>query len=679
MGIFGSLLFIVTFVCAMVMLVSVPKRKEKASLIEWIVITFVMLLGLWTFFAGLLNLIGVPFNLFMLSGINVVLAGAAMFYINVKRKTQRYYLSFKDLLVMIILFVITVIISVVRFKLRFDVFAYGSEDSARHFFYVKDIIEHQKFLTGSEVFHNRYVMYIIDVIFIKVFDPIVGITNWYRAYMLADLFMFYLMGATFWCWIRKYTKSTYAYILGVAFTVFYFLGYPLTNLLYGFEYLGAGVLSLTFLLWVLQKIEHKSLRAWSWILMLFAANTMVCLAYTQFAPGIIAGELIYLFIYLKRRKKLFSMITLLTVVVDFVLPGALCVSYIASRYWKILLPMLLILLLVLVLVVLVVYGVLFFIARKNNKGIDEVIEGIATFVASQKKARVIAGVIIGIIVAFVAYKFVYQGMMVRYTQTENGMYLDGTIYREPYANFVIMFFPLVLFVIESIKNRKNESVLWILLFTVLVSAWLLSSVVKGYVGSYYFYKMHFIVWTMIMGVGYQVFASLEGEMRSLAMTYLGTVLVFLVVALYGFDSRISAVNNWVWPSNTLESFYSVYINNFSMLKRGGDVSREMQEIYYKVEEISKREDTFIPYFGEELPYLKEYYYYLTDQDLEQHPGNLNNRDYPSFSIREDLEKLDIKYIFVQKNYNGPYKEYKHDFDIMWMEYENDYGWILKLD
>ena len=135
----------------------------------------------------------------------------------------------------------------------------------------------------------------------------------------------------------------------------------------------------------------------------------------------------------------------------------------------------------------------------------------------------------------------------------------------------------------------------------------------------------------------------------------------------------------MWPSNLSASLFGVYQENIDSIQAGGNVTREMQTMYNHVREVVDEQNTFVPYFGVELRYLKEYYYYLTNQNPGWHPEHLNNADYPSFDIMEDLEKLGCKYIFVEKGYGGTYEESKPVFEWFPVRFENEYGWLLKVE
>lgn len=667
------LIFIVSALILCVLLMMVPKNVARQNGTVWLIITVITMICCWVFFAGIMNFMGIRINLYALSGINAVVSILAAVYVIRKKKTQKYYIDWKDILILCILALITLLTGKIRYGMHLDVFAYASDDSSRHFAYARNLVE-----TGR-ITQAKYVMYLIDMVFIKCMDPFIGFFNWHRAFMIADMFLWFMMGAMFWAWIRRFIEGKYSLIAGYGFTFVYFLGYPLLNLLYGFEYLGAGILMINFLLWIIQKMDFDELLDWMSIGLLMLANTSVCLSYTQFAPAVFVGEAIYFILFFKKRKKLVSLEALAVLILGMAVPGALCISYVASRYWEKFLPVILLAAVGIVLLVLVILAVLCFQAGHEKKKLSRVWRQDIEMLARRKWLKIVLGSIVTVVVIIVAYRYVFQGMIVQFATKDQGMVLDGSIYREPYSNFLILMFPMILYIVDCIKKKQNDAVLWMSLCTVVFSGWILYCVLQGSIGSYYFYKMHFLFWLFLFCCAFRKTVCAKGEERRVITIYLLSAMALFLVFLTGREQSLIEHDDWLWEDNVSGKLFGVYQQNMEMLEGGGNVNHDMQTIYNKVAEIVEREDTFVPYFGEELRYLKEYYYHLTNQDPDRHPEELNSDDYPSYDIRKDLEDLGIKYIFVQKNYNGPYEEYQSEFNVMWTEFENDYGWILKLD
>lgn len=667
------IIFVITTLILGAFIMLIPKNVARQNAVVWLVATCLTVICSWVLFAGVINLMKIKVNLNSLSVMNISLSIFSAMYIAKKKKIQKYFVDWKDILALTVLAILAVMMGFRRYGMGLDVFAYAADDSARHFNYTRELAK-----TGC-ITRERYVMCLIDMVFIKCLDPFIGFLNWYRAFLLGDIFLWFMMGAMFWTGIRRFVTGKYSLFMGYGFTLMYFFGYPLMNMLYGFEYLGAGVLMINFLLWIIQKIDFHELPEWLCVFLLMIANTAVCLSYTQFAPVAFAGEILYFVLYFKKKKRFFSVYALATLLLGFAVPGVLCVSYVAPRYLEKILPIVLLAIAVLAVLVVAVVFILWFQARNAKKKISEVWK-LSVEKLGNKKWLCRLFLCIGVIVAvYVGYRYVFQGIIVQFTTKDMEMLLEGSIYREPYANFLILLFPMILYVVDCIKKKQNDVILWMSACTVIFSGWLIYCILQGSIGSYYFYKMHFLFWLFLFVCAFKKVVSAEGEVRKILTTYLISVMALFFIFLTGGEQSLIERNNWLWEDNVSGKLFGVYGQNMEMIESGGNVNLEMQTIYNVVAEIVAREDTFIPYFGEELRYLREYYYHLTNQDPYMHPDDLNSKDYPSFDIREDLEERNILYLFVEKDYNGPYEEYKLAFDVMWEEFENDYGWILKLD
>lgn len=675
------ILFTITVLMVMVGLMMMPLNRSKNNAVVSMISYFILLIGLWVMVSSAINLCGLKINLITLSIINIVMGAASIAYTFIKGRRNEYYVAWQDVTVLLTLLVISVLIGMARFGSSIDVFAYGSDDSVRHFANAKALVN-----TG-ELTQGRNVMYIIDMIFIRCLDPIVGETGWYRAFLIADIFLLWVIGATFFAFIRRYLVTRYTYIVGIVLTLCYFLGYPVTNFLYGFEYLGAGILMITLLLWGLDRMEYQDAPSWFMVLILMISNTGVFLSYTQFAPAVLIGELVYVIVHYARKlrgvygKPFWKILgeIFAVAVLGFATPACLCVSYVAARYWSKITPLLNIIAVIFIVFITIVVIELAVRAKGINGKIIELLNSDIEIFRKSKKTKCIVFSVGALVILYLLYKYVFQGMIVQFTEGDLGMVADGSIYREPYANFIIWLFPTVLYIMYCIQKKKNEPTVYMLITTTIFSAWLLSAIMSGSIGSYYFYKMHFIMWLFIFSCVAKEIVVAKKNVRKNLGVYGIIIFAAGIISISGIEKHFIEGNDWLWPDSVANRLYGVYNKNIEMLESGGNVNRDMQTMYNKIKEIVDRDDTFIPYFGEELRYLTEYYYYLTNQNPINHTADLNNHNYPSFNIREDLEKRGIKYIFVQKDYVSPSEQYDMEYAVMWMEYENEYGWIYKLD
>lgn len=642
---FTSIWFIVTSIAALAGIMLFPRNKKKENGVLQTAACVMALLTYWVLAAGLIQILGLPVNIGNLSWSNLLIALLACFVIIKKRRVQKYYFSWKDAVVIGSIFAITILLGVVRYGVHIDVFAYSQDDSVRHFYYASSLAQ-----TGQ--LQGRYTLYLINMIFIQVLDPVIGAVNWYRAFLISELFLFLAIGVLFWVLIRTYIKDRYSWVAGIVMEYLFLFGYPLLNMLCGFEYLGSGMLVCIWLLWILYKIEQKDRENFADIILLMNANLAMCNSYTLFAPAMLLGELVYLIVLQNTRKKFYSWYTLFLFLLGFLIPGILCVWFVTPDYMKMLLPLLA--------AGLAVLGVLLWANRLK-------------FFRRHNRIRVFLWTA-GISAAcYFVFRYVLMDVVVNYLST------DGSIYREPYGNVLFWVFPVVLFVLRNIRKKHLDAGLSIMSCVLVFAVWMLYCVSTGEMGTYYFYKLHFLMWVLVYWCAFREIATAMGAEKRYLTTYLMIGLTGFCIFLTGFEKNLHEKQEYMWPSNLSAGIFGVYQENIDSIQAGGNVTRDMQTMYNHVREVVDEQDTFVPYFGVELRYLKEYYYYLSNQNPSWHPEHLNNADYPSFDIMEDLEKLGCKYIFVEKGYGGTYEEYKPVFDWFPVRFENDYGWLLKVE
>lgn len=665
-----SILFLISACAFWLSLLLMPKNKERLNAIVWLFTTFMGMLFLWIFYAGIMSLFYIKVCISSLAVCNAAGLVLVCAYCIFKKETQKYYVCLTDIVVFLGIAGLSAAFGVIRFGRHIDLFAYASDDSVRHFAWAKELA-----LTGK-ITQAKYGLHLLDMIFMQVLEPLTGQDAWYRVYMLVDIFLLMLLSMCFWILIRRYAKGKFKVISAITFTAFYMCGYPLLNMLHGFEYLGMGVLCVNFILFIIQLNDYEEIPVWMRNILLCVTMTALSVSYTQFIPAVMVGILVYYFIYYMRRWSVFSIKMLATLLSGFAVPGILCVCHIAPRFMDKLAPLIIIFAIAIAVLVFIWVIVAFITAWITHRKFKECVCDNIRFVKNNRTFRVVAAAIIIIGVLYLGYRYIFLGMIVRFTSVEGGMALDGSIYREPYSNFIILLIPLVLHIIKCAKHKENDATLWIIAGSLIFAGWLLWEIQEGKIGSYYFYKMHFMVWFLIFYEGYRYLAESTGRIRKYMAGYLALVFALFVCFII---MRTGDIGTDTFLYQASDKLFSIYDENLNMYESGGNVTVEKQQMYNEVRKIVNEKGVFVPYFGRELRYLKEYYYYLTNQNPEEHPEEINSKDYPSYNIREDLDERGIKYLFLEKGPLGTYDEYWKDFQYFYICYENDYGYLLKVE
>lgn len=660
-------LFFISTILLFVMLFIFPKRKERINAVEWSIIMLISVIGIWAFLAGCINQLGIKINLISLSVINLVITVMLAGYTIRRKKVQTFFIHWYDLVMLAVLLVLTIVIGQWRFGDQLQIFNYNSDDSVRHFYNSKLLFE------SGNLENKRYVMNLLDMIFIQCRYAFTGQVS-YQAFIAADLFVWFLMGSAFYAMFCRFSKGKFDVVVTMVMTLLYTLGYPLNNMLFGFEYLGMGLLMISYLIWIIWENEYLRLPIWMNISMLCLANTGLFLSYTQFVPAVCLGEAVYLVFYYFSGKEKKPLTFLLTALLGIGIPGILCVMYIMPDMWNKLSGPVWLGLLVLGILIAGLYVYFRRLAKKNQTTVKEQYQRALHHIFRQNKTVWL--IMVAVIVAiggFLAYRYIYIGLMLNYTVT--GLVADGSIYRDPYANLLPFIFPVVLYVLDCIRTRKNALSLWILCGVLLESVWLLRYIYLGIFGTYYFYKMHYLLWLMMMAVTLRLLIKVSGERQKMLRVYWVLVVCLAVSSMTNWESKLTQHQYYMWPDQVSNRVFGIYDYNRRLLEHGGNVNESMQEIYNKAGEMVLENQEIIPYFGDDARHLIQYYYYLTNQIPEWYRADWNRGEDPE-EILYMMEQSGIRHIFVAADYCGPASD---EFYSMPICYETEYGYIIELD
>lgn len=336
---------IIYCICTMLLLISailIKKTQKKLDIVKTITITLVLFLCYQTFISYIFTILQIPITLASLTIVNGILVIAMISKTFYKRQVQEYYFEKKDLIFIVLLLVIVIAISYLDFGFPFNI-KYITTDSSIHYISAKEFYENESLLLKVENIETANAMmpgaYSNIGILFKVFAPIIGEMNLYNVFITFDIFTFFLSGMLFFVTIKKYAKNKVTYVLSDIVSIIYLLGYPLNNMLFGYFYLGLGVLCINAIIAIIQEWgEEKPI--WQNAVSIFLLCFELFFSYYLFAPPVYGAIFIYyIFYFHKKTGKWFNksviLYTLLTLVVPtvvgflyHVLPGMLSTSQI---------------------------------------------------------------------------------------------------------------------------------------------------------------------------------------------------------------------------------------------------------------------------------------------------------------------------------------------------------------
>ena len=295
----SSLMLIICFLL-------IYKNEKKLNLLVWIILTIAIFLCYNNFIVYVLHYIKIKSSLLNLSIINLIISCLLFYFIHKKKKYQKYYFKYSELICCSIIIIIVCIIGYIRFH-NLSQISFETTDPALHYKIALKYSETNDLLDKINSIDELYTnfdnhmpgSYINCGIFIRIFKFIPS----YYVFICNELFMYAIYGLVFFATGLIMIKKEKNLILLTLTSLFYLLGYPLSNLIFGFCYLGVGVyiINLIVLLYLLFKNDLNNMKK-LFIFLLFLFNYNLFFSYYLFIPAVYLSEGIFIIYLLIKRE-----------------------------------------------------------------------------------------------------------------------------------------------------------------------------------------------------------------------------------------------------------------------------------------------------------------------------------------------------------------------------------------
>lgn len=304
-----------------------PKTDKKLSIVEGIVYSIGLLFCYNTFVVYFNYLMHIHGSFFAFSIINFFVGTILIIFIFRKRRVQKYLFLKKELFAAFLIVSILFLIGCFRFR-GFSAISYESGDSAihyRHALYFSKELSLLDDVNSKDLVYGAftYVMplsYINGGIILKLFSTFKP----YKVFLGYDIFCLILSSLLFFCTIKRLCgERKYNYVYLVVMTFIYILAYPFNSFLFGFCYLGLGIMVINLLYYTIfifdKKISDDSIfKCIIFFMILFS----VFFSYYMFVPCIYLALGIYYISLWKDKKISFKKLLFygsITLIVPFVL------------------------------------------------------------------------------------------------------------------------------------------------------------------------------------------------------------------------------------------------------------------------------------------------------------------------------------------------------------------------
>ena len=321
-----NLLYLLSIMLLIISFLILKKNNKKSNIINSIIYSICYIFPYQTvlvYISGLFNLGG---SLLYYSFINILISLLLLIPTKNKKKIQKYYFPKKEIFLYLSLILIIFIIVFIRFR-GFTILTYMSDDSSIHYRMAMHFKRELSYLTktnSKDLLSHDFAgsipaSYINGGFFLKIFN----INKPYKIFIIYDMLCLILSSILFLSTIIKLYKKDNNYLSLLLISILYSIAFPLNNLLYGFCYLGIGIMIINLIFITIKDIESNlNINKLYNLIILFILNLSLFFSYYLFVPNIYLTIGIYYLILYKDKK--ISLNTLLkygiiTLIIPFII------------------------------------------------------------------------------------------------------------------------------------------------------------------------------------------------------------------------------------------------------------------------------------------------------------------------------------------------------------------------
>lgn len=293
-----SVIFVLLFLALLMGIVLVPKIEGKINVVKASVMGIMAIFCYQALVAFAFDLVGIPVDI-RTTCISMAAAVAVLCGIILKKKkVQRLFFKVTDMIVLVVLAAVVAGVSLHMFTLHLRL-SYINTDPANHFNDAMVIVKQG--VLGKHIYFSAF----INAMFIEIFGPVLAVSKYYKAFILADIFMHVLEVWMCYVLIRTISDKKIIKIFAPVFALGYFWGYPAYSYMTGgFVYWSTGVMILMLLIYALLLLErYPENYKCNVILLLLALYANTC-CNALFIPVNSAAVILALFVLAVRKKKI---------------------------------------------------------------------------------------------------------------------------------------------------------------------------------------------------------------------------------------------------------------------------------------------------------------------------------------------------------------------------------------
>lgn len=266
--------------------------------------------------------------------------------------------------------------------------------------------------------------------------------------------------------------------------------------------------------------------------------------------------------------------------------------------------------------------------------------------------------------------YTYRGVFAGGITVGNAISHEGGCYRELYSNFLFFIPGAILGYVELIRRKKQALLVFLAPFQFAFTALMFVMTLLGRTSSYYYYKLYFPLWLVVILLNIYAAAWAVRETRLLLAAVVGVWCALALVFAGNIEHKIQDKN----PNLILEARASHYVDviGFNLAWfRMPEYSTERLELYSWVyQNLLEEEEGRVPAV---LPYEDSYWF-----------ENVTNQQFLGWDyyrmdiegLKQNINESGAEYVLVLRKaplyYNNP-----GEFDSLERVYENAEGFVAR--
>lgn len=318
-NILASIFFLLACIVAASGLFFFKKSDKSLVGISWVV-TAVLTLTCWhAVVAGVFGLVRIPVNLFSIGLMDILAGGLLWWTIWRRRERQIHQWYIADAVVTAGLMVFTALFFALRTGgTRFTIH-YTTIDPAAWLIAAVDVVK-------TQTVHGMFYQSLTNGLLIGALSPLTTPDYYYRIFVFSGGLFLFIAGLAFYATVRRFAKTKLTSTVIVAVTFLYVIGYPLNATLWGFVWLGMGVILITHITFLADSMLAGDIGKWPAAVALMCASLALIICYAMFAPVVFLSlGLVVLVKY--RNARILSRESVLVALAIFVVPVVIGLVY----------------------------------------------------------------------------------------------------------------------------------------------------------------------------------------------------------------------------------------------------------------------------------------------------------------------------------------------------------------